>query len=191
MEGNINYTGAVISWLQNDLKLIDSPAEVEPAVLSANVRDTTIFVPAFSGLSAPHWKNDAKAMIYGMSRTTGRCELIKAAVESIAYQITDVLKAMESDSGVKINQLRVDGGPTRNKYLMQFQSDISDMQVQVQDMEEFSALGVAYMAGIKSGIYDIGKIFNNRNVVMYQPIMMENERHNRYNQWKEVLNLYS
>ena len=191
LEGNINYTGAVISWLQNDLKLIDSPAEVEPAVLSANVRDTTIFVPAFSGLSAPHWKNDAKAMIYGMSRTTGRCELIKAAVESIAYQITDVLKAMESDSGVKINQIRVDGGPTRNKYLMQFQSDISDTQVQVQDMEEFSALGVAYMAGIKSGIYDIGKIFNNRNVVMHQPIMMENERHNRYNQWKEVLNLYS
>lgn len=187
LEGNINYTGAVISWLIDDMELIQSPSQLEALIEKANPKDTTVLVPAFSGLSAPHWDNDAKAVLYGMSRTTGKAEVVKAAVESIAYQITDVLKAMEEDSHIAIHQLRVDGGPTRNKYLMQFQSDMAGVDVQVPQVEEFSALGVAYMAGMKAGICEMEELFAEREVAVYYKAMPEEERHRRYCCWKEAL----
>ncbi len=187
LEGNINYTGAVITWLKDEMKLIQSTSEVEEAVAEANPEDTTVLVPAFSGLSAPHWDNDAKALIYGMSRTTGRAEVIKAAVESIAFQITDVLKAMEEDSQISIHELRVDGGPTRNKYLMQFQSDMAGVCVQVPQVEEFSALGVAYLAGIRAGVCKKEQLFAKREVTIYKEAMSKEEQQNKYQMWKEAL----
>lgn len=120
LEGNINYTGAVITWLKEELGLISSPEETEKLAGKANPEDKTYLVPAFSGLSAPYWDSNARAIISGMSRTTGKAEIVKAALESIAYQIADVVQAMESVSQIKIAELRVDGGPTRNTYLMQF-----------------------------------------------------------------------
>ncbi len=186
LEGNINYTGAVITWLQ-ELGLITSPAEVEPAIAKANPQDTTVLVPAFTGLSAPYWDNEAKALLYGMSRTTGRAELIKAAVESIAFQVADVLKAMETDSGIPIRELRVDGGPTRNRYLMQFQSDIARVCVQVPEAEEFSALGAAYMAGMKAGLYEKERLFAKREGTVYSESMEKTERIRRYANWKQAL----
>ena len=186
LEGNINYTGAVISWLRDQLQMISSPAEVEPLARLANPDDTTILVPAFTGLSAPHWANDAKATITGMTRTTGRNELCKAALESIAYQITDILSAMEKDSGLKIGELRVDGGPTRNAYLMQFQADLADCAVSVPDMEEFSALGVSYMAGQKAGIMD-GSVFESCERKLYRPQMTEAKRAEKKALWADAI----
>lgn len=189
LEGNINYTGAVITWLQEEMGLIVSPAELEPAIGRANPGDATVFVPAFTGLSAPHWDSDARALIYGMSRTTGRAELIKAAVESIAFQITDVLRAMEADSGIAIEELRVDGGPTRNRYLMQFQSDIAKVRVQVPKAEEFSALGAAYMAGLKIGMYRFERLFDNRDGEIFQEKMDAKEREARLKRWRTAVSL--
>lgn len=189
LEGNINYTGAVITWLQEEMGLIVSPAELEPAIARANPEDAAVLVPAFTGLSAPHWDSDARALLYGMSRTTGRAELIKAAVESIAFQITDVLKAMEADSGIAIEELRVDGGPTRNCYLMQFQSDIAKVRVRVPKAEEFSALGAAYMAGLKIGMYRKEQLFDNRDGEIFQEKMDAKERKIRRERWKKAVAL--
>lgn len=189
LEGNINYTGAVISWLQNDLGIISSTAEIEPAAEGANEKDTTVLIPAFTGLSAPHWDENAKALLYGMTRTTGRKEIIKAAVESIAFQITDVLKAMERDSGIELKELRVDGGPTRNKYLMQFQSDMAEVAVQVPKAEELSAIGTAYLAGIQEMLLDKNKLFEKTNMTSYYAGMDKKEREKKYARWQQALKL--
>lgn len=189
LEGNINYTGAVVSWLKNDMHLIGEANETEELTAKANAEDTTILVPAFTGLSAPYWKGGAKAMFYGMTRTTGQAEIVKASVESIAYQIADVLKAMEADSGAKIKELRVDGGPTQNKYLMQFQSDLSDVTVCVADNEELSAIGAAYMAGIAVGIYDREKVFCSLNYRRYDTHMDNSVREEKYGAWKKAVQM--
>lgn len=189
LEGNINYTGAVVSWLKNNMHLIEKDAEVEEAIADANREDTTILVPAFTGLSAPYWRGDTKAMLYGMTRTTGRAEIIKASVESIAFQITDVLKAMEQDSFAKIAQLRVDGGPTKNRYLMQFQSDIAETEVCVAGNEELSAIGVAYMAGIAEGIYDKEKVFSNLHYKRYNTKQKTINCETKYASWKAAVQM--
>ncbi len=153
LEGNINYTGAVISWLKDDLGLIESTSEVEPLCRDAAKEDSLYLVPAFTGLGAPHWESDATARIVGMTRTTHRAEIVRAATESIAYQIADVVSAMEADSGIELEQLRVDGGPTANGYLMQFQSDLLNTPIRVPAASEMSALGAGWCAGIALGLY--------------------------------------
>lgn len=159
LEGNLNYTGAVITWLKEELKLLESAGDTEELAKAANQDDSTYLVPAFSGLGAPYWKSDAKAILYGMSRTTGRKEIVKAAVECIAYQINDIVQAMKKDAEMDISILCVDGGPTRNRYLMQFQSNISNMTVKVPRMEELSGIGAAYMAGIATGLFPNSRLF--------------------------------
>ena len=187
LEGNINYTGAVITWLQKDLQLIKSPAELEEMTAKANPEDETVLVPAFSGLSAPYWDNDARAILYGMSRTTGRNEIARAAVESIAFQITDVLEAMKADcEGMPLRELRVDGGPTRNSYLMQFQSSMAQIPLAVPDKEELSAIGAAYMAGLSAGIYT-DQVFKAMQYRSYQPAVNPQERERKYAAWKRAV----
>lgn len=113
-----------------------------------------VLVPAFSGLSAPYWNDKAKAIISGMTRrTTSKNELLKAVIESIAFQISDILMAMEQGSSIPISELRVDGGPTKNTFLMQFQSDIAKVRSGVPGDEELSAIGATYMVGIGQGVY--------------------------------------
>ena len=112
LEGNLNYTGAVITWLKDDLKLISSAKETEGLAGEANPADRTYLVPAFTGLGAPYWDEKATASISGITRTTGKAEVVKAALDCIAYQITDLVRAMEQDTGMRIEELRVDGGPT-------------------------------------------------------------------------------
>lgn len=187
LEGNINYTGAVITWLKDDLKLIASPTETKDAAMRANPNDRTVLVPAFSGLSAPYWNDNARAVIYGMTRTTGKNELIRAALDSIALQIQAVIDAMEKDSGMKIRELRVDGGPTRNDYLMQMQSDLSAADVAVARVEELSALGAAYLAGIGAGIYNKEKLFGTDGRKFYRPQMQQKEREKRLRDWEEAV----
>ena len=186
LEGNINYTGAVITWLKDDLGLISSAGETEKLARSANPEDTTYLVPAFSGLGAPYWDSRAKAVISGMTRTTRKAEIARAALDCIAYQITDNIRAMSEASGIKIEELRVDGGPTKNSYLMQFQSDLLDIPVKIPDSEELSGIGAAYAAGLASGLYT-QEVFGTLKRTVYQPQMKEEEREHKYQGWKEAV----
>lgn len=187
LEGNLNYTGAVITWLKDDLGLIASAGETEALALGANRKDNTYLVPAFSGMGAPYWKSGARAILWGMSRSTGRKELVKAALDCIAYQITDILKAMEEDSGIRLQKLCVDGGPTGNRYLMQLQSDMASCRVLVPEAEELSGIGVAYLAGISTGLYNKDEIFRNLQYREYVPRMDGELRRKRYQGWLEAV----
>lgn len=186
LEGNLNYTGAVITWLKDDLKLIQSPGETGILAEEAVQDDSLYLIPAFSGLGAPYWDSRATAAIVGMTRTTGKAEVVRAGVECIAYQITDIVKAMSEDAGVKVKELRVDGGPTRNTYLMQFQSDIADAVVQVPDSEELSGIGPAYAAGLALGVWD-DTIFGKLNRIKYEPKMEAELKDKKYNGWKAAV----
>ena len=187
LEGNINYTGAVITWLKDDLQLISSPGESEELADQANPADHTYLVPAFSGLGAPYWDSKAAATITGMTRTTKRAEIVRAGLDCIAYQITDVICAMSEESGIAIGELRVDGGPTRNRYLMQFQSDIADVTVQVPSAEELSGIGAAYAAGIAAGIYRREELFTRMSRTRFVPAMDKETRQNKYRGWKQAV----
>lgn len=189
LEGNINYTGAVVTWLKEDMGLIASARETASLAGRANPADRCVLVPAFTGLSAPYWKEDARALLWGMSRTTGRAEVVRAALDSIAYQVTDVLHAMERDCGERIHELRVDGGPAGNPYLMQFQSDMAQTEVYAAEKEELSAMGAAYLAGITAGLYDREKVFQKMGYQKYTPAMSSEEREERYGRWKEAIGL--
>ncbi len=186
LEGNINYTGAVITWLKDDLKLIDSPAETEALARAANPGDRCYLVPAFSGLGAPYWDSDARAAIVGMSRTTGKNEVVRAALDCIAYQITDIVRAMGESAGTALDELRVDGGPTRNAYLMQFQSDLLGIPVRIPDSEELSGIGAAYAAGLACGLYD-ESVFGVLKRTSYAPDMAEDARNEKYAGWRAAV----
>ena len=187
LEGNLNYTGAVITWLKDDLKLISSAKETEGLAREANPADRTYLVPAFTGLGAPYWDEKATASISGITRTTGKAEVVKAALDCIAYQITDLVRAMEQDTGMRIEELRVDGGPTRNGYLMQFQSDITNKRVNIPDAEELSGIGAAYMAGISAGVYDLEKLVGNMKRSVYEPKVDDEIREKKYAGWKKAV----
>lgn len=189
LEGNINYTGAVITWLQKDLKIISSPKETAALAKAAHPGDRTYLVPAFSGLGAPYWNSQAKALFYGMSRVTGQKEMVRAGLDCIAYQITDIIGLMEEESGIGIKELRVDGGPTGNDYLMQFQSNLLNIPVDVPQAEELSGIGAAYLAGISCGLYSEEKLFSGRRSVRYTPSMTEEERAGLYEGWKQAVEI--
>lgn len=188
LEGNINYTGAVISWLQKDLQLIGSAKETEELAKQANPEDTTYLIPAFTGLGAPYWYSGAKALISGMSRLTGKKEIVKAALECIAYQIADIVDVMKEEAGIEIAELRADGGAAENGYLMQFQSDIVEMPVLIPDAEELSGIGAAYMAGLKLGLYNEA-IFEKLNRKQFLPVMDHFLVRQKKNGWHEAVKL--
>ena len=143
-EGNIHCTGATIKWLQDDLQLIQSAAETEALATSVESTDGVYFVPAFAGLGAPWWNNEAKALICGMNRGTNKAHIVRAALESIAYQVKDLMSLIQ-DSGVELKELRVDGGPVKNNFLMQFQADMLQAKINRSPIEEASALGGAVL----------------------------------------------
>lgn len=186
LEGNINYTGAVISWLKDDMELIQSPSETEGLCRVAEADDSLYFVPAFTGLGAPYWNSEAKGALTGITRTTRKAEMVRAGVECIAYQISDVVNAMSQDAKTEIQELRVDGGPTRNQYLMQFQSDILDRKVLVPDAEGLSGIGAAYAAGRGLGLYG-DEVFTRLKRQEYAPKMCEDTRVRKYNGWKDAV----
>lgn len=186
LEGNINYTGAVITWLKDQMGLLANAGESETLARSANPADHTYLVPAFSGLGAPYWRSDVSAALVGMSRTTTKAEVVKAGLECIAYQITDIVKLMAEAAGIEELELRVDGGPTRNKFLMQFQSDILNCTVQVPDAEELSGIGAAYAAGLGAGIYS-EDVFNSMKYTPFTPEMDEETRQKKYGGWRDAV----
>ncbi len=158
-EGNIHCTGDTISWLVNGLQLIGSPQESEEIARSVKDSGGVYLVPAFVGLGAPHWDHEARACICGMGRDATRAHVVRAALESIAYQIKDLIDLMIQKSGIELHELRVDGGPTRNEFLMQFQADILRKPVVRSGIEEISALGSALLSGLATGLWkDLGEI---------------------------------
>ena len=154
LEGSIFIGGAVVQWLRDEMGLISKSADVE--TLAQRVKDTdgVYVVPAFAGLGAPHWDQHARGTITGLTRGTNKSHIARAALESIAYQTMDVLKAMEADAGVNIAELRVDGGATANNLLMQFQADLLNCKVIRPQVTEVTALGAAYLAGLATGFWD-------------------------------------
>lgn len=160
-EGNIHCTGDTINWLKNELQLIGSASETEALATSVESTNGTYLVPAFVGLGAPYWDNTARATITGINRDTTKTHIVRAALESIAYQVKDLIDLMVNEGGIQLKELRVDGGPTRNNFLMQFQSDILGREVVRSTIEEVSALGAAFMAGLATGFWkDLEEIKN-------------------------------
>lgn len=187
LEGNLNYTGAVITWLKKDVALLAGDAESETLARSANPADKTYFVPAFTGLGAPYWDSEATGLLTGITRTTGRAEIVKAGVECIAYQITDLVLRMAQDAGLALAELRVDGGPTANGYLMQFQSDMAGVEVSVPDIQELSGFGAACAAGFASGLYNPGTVYDGMQRRSYTPKMTPQEHDARYAGWQKAV----
>jgi glycerol kinase len=154
LEGSVFIGGAVVQWLRDGLGIIRHSSDVEALAETVPHSDGVYMVPAFTGLGAPHWKPDARGTILGISRGTTAAHIARAALDSIAYQTMDVLKAMEADAGIAIKELRVDGGATANNLLMQFQSDILNTNVLRPTVTETTALGAAYLAGLAVGFWD-------------------------------------
>jgi glycerol kinase len=153
LEGSIFITGAAVQWLRDELRVIDSAGEVE--ALAQSVADTggVYIVPAFTGLGAPWWAPDARGSIFGITRGTGQAQLVRAALEAIAYQVSDLAVAMEADAGKPIEVLNVDGGASANNFLIQFQSDILERTLHRPQNRETTAMGAAYLAGLATGFW--------------------------------------
>ena len=153
LEGSVFIAGAVVQWLRDGLGIIKTSADVEKLALKVNTTDGVYVVPAFTGLGAPYWNQHARGIITGLTRGSAASHIARAAVESIAYQTMDVLKAMEADSGIMIRELRVDGGASGNNLLMQFQCDVLNAKVIRPTITETTALGAAYLAGLAVGFW--------------------------------------
>ncbi|MEO9023017.1 MAG: glycerol kinase GlpK [Ginsengibacter sp.] len=181
LEGSIFIAGAVVQWLRDELGVIRTSAEVEALATSVKDNGGVYFVPAFTGLGAPHWNQHARGIIVGMTRGTNAAHIARAALEGIAYQTMEVLKAMEADSGISIKELRVDGGATVNDLLMQFQADVLNTKVIRPQITETTAMGAAYLAGLAVGFWkDMNEISEQWKIERsFEPnhdekIMMEN-----------------
>lgn len=188
-EGNINCTGATIEWLVEDLELIPNAKISEKIASSINSNEGVYLVPAFVGLSSPYWDSEARASILGITRGTKKAHIVRAAEESIAYQIKDVLDLMVTESGVSIKELRVDGGPTRDNFLMQFQADILAVTVVRSKIEELSAIGSAFMAGLSLGFWETKEEIKKLRSIdtIFSCKMDSAERDRLYNGWKEAV----
>lgn len=154
LEGSVFIAGAVVQWLRDELQFFNTSAEIEKLATAVKDTEGVYIVPAFAGLGAPYWNQHARGTITGITRGTSRAHIARAALESIAYQTVDVLKAMEGDAGISIKELRVDGGATVNDFLMQFQSDVLDCEVIRPLVTETTALGAAYLAGLAIGYWE-------------------------------------
>lgn len=189
LEGSIFVTGAAVQWLRDELKLFEKSPETEEMAYASESDDEVYVVPAFTGLGAPHWDSNARGSIFGVTRGTNKNDLIKATLQSIAYQSRDVLDTMEKDTGIEIEELRVDGGAAMNKYLMQFQADITNSKVVRARLLETTALGAAYLAGLAVGYWkdqdelksliEVGETF--------EPQMDADRRDYLYEGWKNAV----
>ncbi|NBI09425.1 glycerol kinase [Colidextribacter sp. OB.20] len=189
LEGSIFVGGAVVQWLRDELGLISESADTE--YFAQKVPDTAgvYMVPAFTGLGAPYWDMSARGAILGLTRGAGRNHIIRAALESIAYQTADVLRAMEEDTGIPLRELRVDGGASANNFLMQFQADIVDRPLYRPKIRETTALGAAYLAGLATGVWgSLEDIWRSWTIDrLYQPAMEEKERERLLKGWHEAV----
>ncbi|MDO5672475.1 MAG: glycerol kinase GlpK [Actinomycetaceae bacterium] len=189
LEGSIAVTGSLIQWLRDNLKIIDTAPEVEALAASVEDNGGVYFVPAFSGLFAPYWQDDARGAIVGMTRFNTKAHIARAALEATAFQTREVLDAMNADSGVALNELRVDGGMIANELLMQFQADQVGCPVVAPQVAETTALGAAYAAGIAVGFWsgEQDVIDNWAEGKRWQPKADAGERERTYRLWKKAV----
>ena len=189
LEGSIFVGGAVIQWLRDELKILYNAKQSEFYATSVEDTNGVYVVPAFTGLGAPHWNMYARGCVMGLTRGANREHLVRASLESIAYQVKDVLHAMEEDSGLKLVGLKVDGGASANNFLMQFQSDILDTNINRPKVVETTALGAAYLAGLAVGFYSSKDDIKNSWIIdkEFKPNMEEAKRANLYKGWKKAV----
>lgn len=191
LEGSVFIGGAAVKWLRDEMRLIKSPEETEEYALKCKDTDGVFVVPAFTGLGAPYWDGSARGLIVGLTRGTTKEQFIRATLEGIAYQVYDVLKAMENDLGIDIRQLSVDGGASKNNFLMQFESDILKAEVIRPKVVEVTGLGAAYLAGLKVGYWkDIEDIKKNKEIERYFfPEMDDSIRSVKIHGWHKAIHL--
>ncbi len=189
LEGSVFVGGAVIQWLRDEMRFFSDSRDAE--YLAQKVPDTggVCFVPAFTGIGAPHWDMYARGCIIGLTRATKREHIIRAAQESIAYQVSDLISAMEKDSGISLKELRVDGGASRDMFLMQFQSDILDKKLLRPHTVETTALGAAFLAGLAAGFWD--SISDLKAIAgeadLFSPSMSEMSRREKLSSWHRAV----
>ena len=189
LEGSVFMAGAIVQWLRDGLGIIQSSKEVEKLACKVEHTDGVVLVPAFTGLGAPHWDSDARALLCGMSRGTTKAHIARAALESIAFQVSDVLNAMQSDIAQPLKELRVDGGASQNDMLMQFQADILNVPVLRPKMLESTAWGAAAMAGLKCGLFsDLSDISESWQLDRaFEPTMNNDQRMYHLDLWQSAL----
>ena len=189
LEGSIAVTGSLVQWLRDNLKMFNSAPEVEELASTVEDNGGAYFVPAFSGLFAPYWKSSARGALVGLTRYVNRGHIARAALEATAYQTREVLEAMEADSGVKLAELKVDGGMTMNETLMQFQADQLGVDVVRPRVAEATALGAAYAAGIAVGYWEGEQdvIDNWAEAKRWKPVVDEAERERLFRNWKKAV----
>jgi glycerol kinase len=189
LEGSILVTGSAVQWLRDELGIISNAAETEAMAASLTSNDDVWFVPALAGLGAPHWDPSARGVLLGITRGTTKAHIARAVLESIAWSTKDVIDAMQRESGVHLSELRVDGGATANGWLMQFQSDVLNMPLDVPDNTETTALGSGYLAGLATGVYaDRDELARLRKTAKrYEPRMDVRTRHRLHERWSEAV----
>ena len=189
LEGSVAMSGSLIQWLRDNLRMIENAAESEELATSVEDSGGCYVVPAFSGLFAPHWRSDARGVIVGLTRYVNRAHIVRAALEATAFQTREVLDAMNADSGVKLSELRVDGGMTANEFLMQFQADILGVPVIRPKVVETTALGAAYAAGIAVGFWagEQDVVDNWVEDKRWLPSMEPAEVDRQYRLWKKAV----
>jgi glycerol kinase len=189
LEGAIAITGALVQWLRDNLRLFDAAPQIEPLAASVEDNGDVYIVPAFSGLYAPYWRDDARGVITGLTRFATRAHIARAALESTAYQVRDVVEAMQADSGIALSSLKTDGGMVANSLLMQFQADILNAPVIRPKVTETTALGAAYAAGLAVGFWDnTDDLRTNWEIDRtWTPRMAPGPREHYYKCWKKAV----
>lgn len=188
LEGNINCSGAIIRWLV-DLGLIENSKQSGKIASTVDDTNGVYLVPAFSGLGAPYWLNDARAIMYGMSLSTGREEIVRAGEEAIVYQVKDIVVELNAGRFDGLSSLCVDGGPTNDSFLMEFLSGILDMEINISKTEELSAAGVAYLASISSGCATKNEIFSKSHHTKIRHQIEPQKRSKLYGGWKDAVTM--
>lgn len=189
LEGSVFVAGSAIQWLRDGLRMVKNAADSESYAKKVDSTDGVYVVPAFVGLGTPYWDSDARGAIFGLTRGTSKEHFIRATLESLAYQTKDVLDAMEQDAEMKVETLRVDGGAVNNEFLMQFQSDLLQLEVELAKLNESTALGAAYLAGLATGFWsDVNEIEKMRSSKKtYTPKMEEAKRQELYSGWQKAV----
>jgi len=189
LEGSVAIAGALVQWLRDNLGLIQSSDEVERLAASAEDNGGVYFVPAFSGLYAPYWKENARGVIVGLTRYANKAHMARAVLEAVAFQTREVVEAMEQDSGIALDVLRVDGGMVRNNLLMQFQADILDQPVMLPSIQETTSLGAAYVAGLAVGFFSSTEALcaHWSAEKTWTPAMDAPRRERMYREWKKAV----
>ena len=188
LEAAVFITGAAVQWLRDGLGIIGSAPESEGLAASLDSNDGVYFVPALTGLGSPHWDPYARGTIVGLTRGSGRAQLARAALEAIAYQTVDAVRAQEAAAGEALEVLKADGGAVSNRWLMQFQADVLGAPVVVPEISETTALGAAYLAGIASGVWDAEQVEAMwREAARYEPRMGEDERQTLLGEWRRAV----